>query len=88
VLILKHVECEISNTAQLKALTDHLNKTTNQIDGIKLIDIFFPKNRKNFVLFLECEEETTYHNWRKICPPPNGATDWFEIFLTKEENFK
>ncbi|MHA2281236.1 MAG: hypothetical protein ACXAC5_10320 [Promethearchaeota archaeon] len=86
-LVLKHVEYEISDNTQLQTLTDHLNKTTDQIDGIKLIDIYFPKNKKEFVLFLECEEEAVYHDWRKICPPPDGANDWFEIFLTKEENF-
>ncbi len=86
-LILKHVEYEIFDGAQLKMLTDHLNKTTNQIGGINIVDIYFPKNKKEFVLFLECEDEKAYHEWRKICPPPDGANNWFEIFLTKEENF-
>jgi hypothetical protein len=38
-----------------------------------------------FVLFLECESEGKYIEWRKICPPPPGATDWYEVFLTKDE---
>jgi hypothetical protein len=86
-IVLKHVEYEISDIAQLKMLTDHLNKTTNQVDGITFVDIYFPINKKEFVLFLQCEDEKAYRTWRKICPPPDGANDWFEIFLTKEENF-
>ena len=87
-LVLKHVEYEISDSTQLKMLTDHLNKTTTQIDSIEFINVSFPKNKMEFVLFLGCEEEKAYQAWRKICPFPDGAHDWFEIFLTKEENFK
>jgi hypothetical protein len=36
---------------------------------------------------LECKGERAYQEWRRICPPPAGAKDWFEIFLTKEENY-
>ncbi|MHA2034959.1 MAG: hypothetical protein ACW98X_00910 [Promethearchaeota archaeon] len=86
-LVLKHVEYEIADIAQLEMLTDHLNKTTAQINGIKFINIYFPINKKEFVLFLECENASVYHEWRKICPPPDGANDWFEMFLSKEENF-
>jgi hypothetical protein len=84
---LKHVEYEIPDNNQLKMLIDHLNETTTEIAGIEFRNIFFPRNKKEFVLFLECEEEKAYLEWRKICPPPDGANDWFEIFLTKEENF-
>ncbi|MFW9894630.1 MAG: hypothetical protein ACFFD7_02385 [Candidatus Thorarchaeota archaeon] len=86
-LVLKHVDYEISDTGQLKKLFDHLNKTTSQIEGIELINIYFPKDKQEFVLFLKCKEEMAYHEWRKICPPPNGANDWFEIFLTRDEYF-
>jgi len=86
-LVLKHVEHEIHDSTQLKMLTNHLNKTTTQIEGIEFINIYFPKNKKEFVLILECDDEKTYQAWRKICPPPAGANDWFEVFLTKEEKF-
>ena len=86
-LVLKHVEYRISDTAELKMLTDHIKKTTTDIDGIEFINIYFPKNKEEFVLFLECEEENVYLDWRNICPPPNGANDWYEIFLNTEENF-
>ena len=86
-LILKHVEYEIHDRDQLNILIDHLNKTTAHVDGIEFINIYFSRDKKEFVLFLECEMEKAYHMWRRICPPPDGANDWFEIFLTKEENF-
>jgi hypothetical protein len=86
-LILKHVEYELHDKDQLNMLIDHLNTTTTQIEGIKFIDIYFPSNKREFVLFLECKAEKAYQEWRKICPPPDGADDWFEMFLTKEETF-
>jgi hypothetical protein len=82
------VEYKISDTAELKRLIDHLTKTTANIEGIKLNNIYFPKYKKEFVLFLECQEEKTYLDWRKICPPPDGANDWYEVFLNKEEKFE
>ncbi|MHA2009298.1 MAG: hypothetical protein ACXABO_18375 [Promethearchaeota archaeon] len=87
-LVLKHVEYEISDKSQLKMLINHLIKTTKQIKGIRFIDIYFPINKEEFILFLECENEKEYQAWRKICPPPDNANDWYEVFLTKEENFK
>ncbi|MHA2394379.1 MAG: hypothetical protein ACXAEX_20770 [Promethearchaeota archaeon] len=86
-LVLKHVEHEIHDNTQLKKLINHLNNTTTQIDGIEFIDIYFPKSKKEFVLLLKCDNENAYQAWRKICPPPAGANDWFEVFLTKTEKF-
>lgn len=86
-LILKHVEFEIVDNAQLGSLLGHLKETTSQIQGIRFNDIYFMKDKKEFVLFLECDNEEKYLEWRKICPPPTGGKDWYEILLTKKEHF-
>jgi hypothetical protein len=86
-LILKHVEYEVDSSAQLEVLLAHLQKTTSQIDGIKFNDIYFKKDKKEFVLFLDCEGEDRYLEWRELCPPPEGANDWYEVLLTKNEYF-
>lgn len=86
-LILKHVEFEITDIAQLENLLDHLKETTSQIEGVKLKNIYFVKDQKEFVLFLKCDSEEKYLAWRKICPPPPGANDWYEILFTREERF-
>lgn len=85
-LFLKHVEYEIKDTAELGGLLAHLRETTSKVDGIAFKDIFFMKGKKEFVLFLECDSEKNYHEWREICPPPLGAKDWHEILLSKEEH--
>jgi hypothetical protein len=72
-LILKHVEFAITDIAQLENLLEHLKETTSQ--------------KKEFVLFLDCDSEKKYLAWRKICPPPPGAKDWYQILFTKEEHF-
>lgn len=86
-LILKHVEYEISDIDQLEALVDHLDETTSKVDDISLKDIYFVKGKKEFVLFLECENEEAYHKWREICPPPPGTKDWYEVCLNRNEQF-
>jgi hypothetical protein len=84
-LILKHVEYEIVDSAQLKGLLAHLKDTTSQVAGVTFKDIYFAKDKKEFVLFLECDSEDKYLEWRKICPPPPGAKDWYQTLLNKEE---
>jgi hypothetical protein len=86
-LILKHVEHEIKNVTELNGLLVHLKKTISEIDGVTLNNIYFAKGKKEFILFLDCESEKKYHEWREICPPPPGANDWYEIFLTRNEHF-
>jgi hypothetical protein len=86
-LILKHVEFEITDIAQLENLMEHLKETTAQIEGVKLINIYFVKDKKEFVLFLDCDSEEKYLEWRTICPPPPGAKDWYQILLSKDEHF-
>ena len=86
-LILKHVEYEIADITQLESLLSHLKETTSQIDGITFNYIYFKKDKREFVLFLECESEEKYLKWRKICPLPQGAKDWYEILLNKEEKY-
>jgi hypothetical protein len=87
-MILKHVLHIIQDEEELKNLLNHLNKTTSMIDGIELTDIYFPKDKGEFVLLLDCINEDKYLEWREICPPPKGAKDWYEILLTKDEHFK
>ncbi|MFQ5456776.1 MAG: hypothetical protein ACE5EA_11370 [Nitrospirota bacterium] len=65
----------------------HLKKTTSQVEGLIYKDIYFVKGKKEFVLFLECESEGKYLEWRKVRLPPSGAKDWYEILLSKEEHF-
>jgi hypothetical protein len=85
-LFLKHVEYDITDASQLEGLLAHLRETTSQIEGITFKDIYFMRGKKEFVLFLDCDSEEKYHEWREICPPPSGAKDWYEILLNKEEH--
>lgn len=84
-LVLKHVEYDITGAAQLEELLSHLRKTTSQVEGIEFRDIYFVKEKKEFVLLLECDNEKNYLEWREICPPPPGAKDWYEVLLDREE---
>jgi hypothetical protein len=86
-LILKHVEYEIKDNKQLEDLLAHIRKTASQIGGVVFKDIYFLKGKKEIVLFLECESEKKYLEWREICPPPPGAKDWHVILLSKDEYF-
>ncbi len=86
-LILKHVEYEIPDLNQLNLLLEHINQISSKIEGISFTDIFFSKNGKEFVLLLESESEEVYLNWRKICPPPSGTRDWYDVYLSKKESF-
>ncbi len=86
-LVLKHVEYEIRDVTQLEGLLAHLKETTLQVEGMSLKDIYFVKDKKDFVLLLECENEEKYLQWREICPPPPGAGDWYEILLNRNEYF-
>ncbi len=86
-LFLKHVEYEIPNTTELESLLTHLRETTSRVDGVTFQDIYFVRGKKEFVLFLGCESEEKYLEWREICPPPPGAKDWYEVLLTKDEHF-
>jgi hypothetical protein len=87
-LILKHVEYEITSRDRLDGLLSHVSETTSKIDGVIFNDIYFNKGKKEFILFLECENEEKYLKWREICPPPAGAKDCYEVFLTREEHLR
>lgn len=86
-IILKHVEHKIKDLEELEKLLTHLKDTTSRIDGVELKDIYFPKDKNEFVLMLDCTNEDKYLEWREICPPPPGANDWYEILLTRDEHF-
>lgn len=86
-LILKRVEYMINDVDELEQLLRHLRETTAKVPGVELKDIVFPQSRTEFVLMLDCVSEEKYLEWRVICPPPSGAKDWYEVFLTKEEMF-
>jgi len=88
VIILKHVEFKIKDTDELERLMNHLRDTTSKIDGLELKDIYFPKDKDEFILALDCVSEDKYLEWREICPPPPGANDWYEILFSKNERFK
>jgi hypothetical protein len=86
-IVLKHVGYNLTDSNELKSLLAHLNQTTSQIDGVVLKEIYFPKGKEEFVLLLDCVSEEKYLEWREICPPPPETSDWYEVFLTKEEQF-
>ncbi len=84
-LILKHAGHRIEDRIELDNLLSHLGETTSRIEGVTLKDIYFVKGKEGFVLFLECESEQKYLEWREICPPPPEADDWYEILFNKDE---
>jgi hypothetical protein len=86
-IILKHVEYKIKDSSELEGLLNHLKETTSKVDGVEFEDIYFPKDKDEFVLIMECTTEDKYLEWRDICPPPPGAKDWYEILLSKDEYF-
>jgi hypothetical protein len=86
-MIIKHIKHKINDPQDLKDLRHHLDETTSRIEGVEVNDIYFSKNREEFILIMKCNSEESYLNWRKICPPPQGAKDWYEVFITKEEHF-
>lgn len=86
-ITLKHVEYKIKDKKELERLLTHLRETTSRVDGIILKDIYFPKDKDEFILELECASEDKYLEWREICPPPPGAKDWYEVLLTRDEHF-
>jgi len=86
-IVLKHVEHRIQDRKELDDLLTHLDKTTSSVQGVKLKRICFSQGKDEFVLILECASEESYLKWRDICPPPAGARDWYEIFLTASEVF-
>lgn len=86
-IILKHVGHKIKDSAELNNLLKHLKETTSKVTGVLLKDVYFPMDKDEFILFLDCISEDRYLEWREICPPPSGATDWYEILFTKDEQF-
>jgi len=86
--ILKHVGYKIKNSSELERLLNHIRETTSQVEGIEFKDIYFPKSKDEFVLIMDCISEEKYLEWRDICPPPPGAKDWYEVLLTKDEQFQ
>jgi hypothetical protein len=86
-IILKHVEHKIKDNKELEGLLSHLGETTSRIEGVELKEIYFPKDKNEFVLMLDCTSEDKYLEWREICPPPPGANDWYEVLLARDEHF-
>lgn len=76
-IILKHVGHKIKNFKELARLLNHLEETTSHVDGVSLKEICFPKDKVEFVLVLDCISEDKYLEWRDVCPPPPGASDWY-----------
>jgi hypothetical protein len=85
--ILKHVEHVIEDDEELERLRGHLLDTTSNVDGVELIDILFPRGKDEFVLLMDCVSEKSYLEWRDICPPPKGAKDWYEVWLSRNERY-
>lgn len=84
-IILNHVEHEIKSTDELVKLQIHLMETTSRVDGVILIDIYFPAETNEFIIALDCESEEKYLEWCRISPSPDGAKNWHEIWMTKAE---
>ncbi len=87
-IVLKRVEYEIRNIDHLRKLLAHVKETASRVEGVEFNDVYFPKNKNEFLLVMDCVSEEKYLQWRKICPPPAGAKDWHEVFLTKEERYR
>jgi hypothetical protein len=66
-LILKHVKYGITDFRELKSLLSPLRKTISKIDGVEFKDIYFPKDKDEFILVLECIHEKKYLEWKTIC---------------------
>lgn len=86
-IILKHVRYKIRNSSDLEKMLNHLKERTSEVEVVSLKDICFPKGKDEFILVLECISEDRYLEWREICPSLSGVSDWYEIFLTKDEQF-
>lgn len=86
-IILKHIEYKIKDKDELDNIINHLKNTTSKIDGIDFKNIYFVKDKGEFIVILDCSNEEKYLEWRKICPPPPGANDWYDVLLNKEEYF-
>lgn len=86
-IILKHVEHKIRDRDEFENLLSHLRETTSEVDGVELKGIYFPRGKDEFVLALGCAGEDRYLVWREICPPPPGASDWYEVLLSRDEYF-
>jgi hypothetical protein len=84
-IIMKHVTHRIIDRTEFNVLHTHLLETTSRIAGVELKNMFFPRGKDEFVLMLECADEDRYLEWRDICPPPPGAEDWYEVWLSGEE---
>jgi hypothetical protein len=84
----KKVSCQNEDIQQIISFSPsyQLMETTSRVNGITLKDVYFMKDKKEFVLFLDCDGEECYHEWREICPPPPGARDWHEVLLDREEH--
>ncbi|OIP51077.1 MAG: hypothetical protein COZ12_00070 [Deltaproteobacteria bacterium CG_4_10_14_3_um_filter_60_8] len=87
-IVLKHVKYKIRSVDEFDGLISLLEETTSAVEGVQLQDILFPKGKEGFLLVFNCETIEIYHEWRKVCPPPPpGATDRYEVFLTRDEYF-
>lgn len=86
-VVLKHVLHTIKDSNELEKLLHHLKETTSKVDGVEFKEIYFPRDKDEFVLALTCITEEKYLAWREICPPPPGAKDWYEVMYTKNERF-
>ena len=86
-IILQHIEHRLANTDELIKLQIRLMEMTSKVRGVTLLDIYFPTEKDEVVIALDCESEEKYLEWRKICPPPDGAYNGYEVWMTKAEKF-
>lgn len=87
-IFLKHVQYRFNNQGDLQSRLAHVRETATRVPGVRLRDFFILLERDECILVMECPNEAANQEWRKLCPPPTGATDWVESAMLAEEWIK
>jgi hypothetical protein len=77
-IFLKHVRHKLVSRDELRCIVDRVHNTASRVRGVRMRDVFVLTDRDEFVLVMESPDLAAYHQWRDLCPPPPGATDWVE----------
>jgi hypothetical protein len=84
-IFLKHVQHKLGSRDDLQSILAHIRETAKKVPGVRLRDFFILQERDEFILVMDCLNETAYQEWRDLCPPPPGAKDWVEPAILAED---